>query len=817
MTDSTTGRQLIFAYNSAGNLISVTDPAGNAVTYQYNGATSSGTFPGYDALTRVTYADASERTYHYNEASLTSSANLPQALTGITDEVSARYASFGYSNDRSALSTSHAGGADSYTINPSTAAVTDALGRQFSYGTRTITKLASDGSLASRVKLPETWQIPLPGGGTAQRQRDYDAAGNLTLRKDYKGYETRFQYDPTRNYEIVRIEAYGTANARWTHTDWHPNWRLPIKVSEPKRMTWSIYNGQPDPTNGNTIVTCAPGGALLDGQPIAVLCKQVRQATTDTTGQSGFAATLVGSARVWTYTYNAGGQVLTSDGPRTDVSDAVAYTYYAADDTQTPKTYRKGDLYTVTNALGHVTTYNSYNANGQPLTITDSNGVVTALSYDSRYRLTSRTVGSEQTAFNYWPTGLLKKTTLPDGTYLQYTYDVAHRLTDVVDSEGNNIHYTLDALGNRTKEDVLDPSSALTRTSQRVINVLNHVSQQIGAAGTANVTTTYGYDKNGNQTSVAAPLGRNSAQVYDQLNRLTQVTDPLSGVTQYGYDALDQLVSVTDPRNLVTSYTFNGLGDLEQQVSPDTGTTNNTYDSGGNLSTSTNARSAVTTYTYDALNRVATAAFTIGATTDQTLSYTYDAGTYGKGKLTGVSDTNHSLSWTYDDQGRVLTAVQAVGAVSKTTSYAYASGLRQSMTTPSGQVITYGYTNGKVTSISANGTVLISNILHDPFGPVRQWTWANGSLAVRTFDQDGKITQLDSGGLKTYAYDDAFRITGITDTTNSALSWTYGYDDLDRLTSASKTSTTIGYTYDANGNRLAQTGTSASTYTVAAA
>ena len=32
--------------------------------------------------------------------------------------------------------------------------------------------------------------------------------------------------------------------------------------------------------------------------------------------------------------------------------------------------------------------------------------------------------------------------------------------------------------------------------------------------------------------------------------------------------------------------------------------------------------------------------------------------------------------------------------------------------------------------------------------------------------------------------------------------WTYGYDLLDRLNSASKTGTTQGWTYDANGNRL---------------
>jgi YD repeat-containing protein len=35
-----------------------------------------------------------------------------------------------------------------------------------------------------------------------------------------------------------------------------------------------------------------------------------------------------------------------------------------------------------------------------------------------------------------------------------------------------------------------------------------------------------------------------------------------------------------------------------------------------------------------------------------------------------------------------------------------------------------------------------------------------------------------------YSYNNAFRITGITDTDNAALSQTYGYDALDRLTRA---------------------------------
>jgi len=59
------------------------------------------------------------------------------------------------------------------------------------------------------------------------------------------------------------------------------------------------------------------------------------------------------------------------------------------------------------------------------ITITDPNGVVTALTYDTRQRVTSRATAGETTVFDYWPTGLLKKVTLPDGSYLAYTYDGA--------------------------------------------------------------------------------------------------------------------------------------------------------------------------------------------------------------------------------------------------------------------------------------------------------------------------------------------------------------------------------------------------------
>ena len=365
-------------------------------------------------------------------------------------------------------------------------------------------------------------------------------------------------------------------------------------------------------------------------------------------------------------------------------------------------------------------------------------------------------------------------------------------------------------MSNRIAENAYDPSSALTRTHTRIFNTLNQLWKDVNAAGTAAVTTVFGYDTKGNQTSIAAPLSRTTGKLYDELNRLKQITDPGTGTTLFGYDANDNLTSVTDPRTKVTSYSYNGFGDLTQQASPDTGTTGKTYDSGGNLATTTDARSKTGTYSYDALNRVTSIAYP-----DLTTTLTYDSGMNGTGRLTGASDANHSLSWTYDAQGRVTGKSQTVGAITKSVSYGYTNGNLTSLTTPSGQTISYGYSSGRIASVTLNGsTTILNQMLYEPFGPVSGWSWGNSTIAARVYDTDGKPTAIDSAGAYTYGYDDAFRITSITDLSDSTKSWTHGYDALDRLNSAGKTGQTIGYTYDANGNRLTQTGTQTATYTI---
>lgn len=741
------GRTLTLMQDSTGRIESLTDPAGRVTTYGYSGLQTAGT----ESLDFVTYPDGRQRRYTYAIAAGW------QRLASIVDENDRTFASFVY-DARGRLSTSeHAGGADRHSFTYTTSyelsqrpvtTVTDPLGH-----VRTYTMTSTGG----------VYRLASIAGGPCEQcgnvaAKSYDADGNVIATTDFKGVQTRYAYDLTRNLETSRTEAFGTANARTTSTTWHPVYRLPLSVVEPNRTTSHTYDS---------------AGNLLT------------RTVTDTSATPNV-------SRTWTYAYNAIGQLLTEDGPRTDVSDTTTYTYY---DCNTGGAC--GQLRTVTNALGQTTSFDSYDAHGQPLTITDPNFVVTTLTYDDRQRLTSETVAGELTTFSYWPTGSLKRVTLPDGSYVEYSYDDAHRVTQVADGAGNRVVYALDAMGNRISEHTYDAGGALSRARTQVFNSLNQLWKQIGAAGTPAVTTAFTYDANGNLTGISAPLGRSSTRQFDELARLTQVNDASAGVTGFYYDANGNLASVTDPRNLVTSYVHNGFDELTSLTSPDTGATTHTYDAAGNLQSRTDARGVTATWRYDALGRA-----TSMNAGDQSVALTYDAGTNGVGRLTAAADSAHSLAWSYDTHGRVTTKTQRIGAIERAVRYAYTNGRLTSLVTPSGQTITYGYLHGRLDSIAVNGTSLLHTVLYEPFGPVRQWTWGNATLAVRTYDEDLNLTQVDSGGdLFTFNYDDAFRLSGVDSASDPAQSWRYGYDNLDRLTGASAPNRVLSWSYDANGNR----------------
>ena len=799
------GRSLRFEYTDSRyprHYTRLIDDAGQAIVYSYIAQT--GLLNGINYPVPLPNGQPATRGYGYDLPG-PGRGICANCMTVIVNENGVEHSRIFFTQDRTAERTRRAGNTLQYEVGsgPESVFVTDPFN---------VTRTYQHQQIGGRWFLSGISGPECPECGP--KSATHDVNGNPASKTDWNDNRTNYTYDLARNLETQRVEGLTAAGAttpqtRTTNTQWHATWRLPTVVAEPLRITTYVYNGD----GGANCGTKADGVTLVPG----VLCSRTVQATTDANGAAGFGATPTGAPRTWSYTYNRNGSVLTANGPRTDVADVTTYTYYANDDADLGK---RGNVETITDAAGNVTTITAYNVHGQPTSMTDANGLVTTMTYDARLRLTSRNVGGEITGYQYDGVGQLTKVTLPDGSFLAYTYDDAQRLTALQDNLGNRIAYTLDAMGNRTAESVFDPANVLAQTRTRVISNLNRLFREVGALGQ---TTEYGYDPQGNVTSVKDPLNRVTANQYDALNRLKQVTDPASGITQYGYNGLDALTSVSDPRSLVTSYAVDGLGNLTQQVSPDTGTTANTYDAAGNLLTQTDAKGQATTYAYDALNRVTLITFADGAKQ----AYGYDAGTNGKGRLTSIVETNPAnavtsqIAYAYDQKGRVTSETRTVNGVAYVTAYGYdASGRMNAMTYPSGRTVNYtfdalGRVNQVSTSKDSQSNVVVQNVQYHPFGAAKSWTLGNGQLYNRAIDQDGRVGSYTLGNaVYALAYDAASRITSIGEVANPPNTNTYGYDTLDRLSSAILPGSSFGYSYDPVGNRITKT-TGAATETYA--
>jgi RHS repeat-associated protein len=735
------GRSLSFTYDTDGRIASVTDPKGAVYRYAYDTAGS---------LARVVYADDTPlddtdnpaRTYVYEDAA------FPHALTGIIDANGDRYATYEYDGQGRAVLTEHADGADRTEVlynADETVTVTEASGATHVRGFQ----------VNFGVVVPTTLSGDCTGCGALGRT--YDTNGFLASNTDRNGNLTTY-VNNARGLQTSRTEAVGTTNERSISTEWHSDFRLPVRLAEPGRETLYQYDAK---------------GNLL-----------TRSITDLATGET----------RSMTYEYDGFGQLLRIDGPREDVEDITRFAYDA-----------HGNLLRSDNALGQVTQITAHDAAGRPLVLVDANGARTELTYDARGRLVSRSIAGTTTRFDYDAVGQLVRITSPNGSTVGFEYDAAHRLVGLHDGLGNHIVYTLDAAGNRVQEELFDPSGLLTRTSSAIYDELERLLRSIGASGQ---TTEYAYDGNGNTTAMTDPLGRLTNNAFDALDRITRSTDPAGGVTEYGYDARDNLTSVTDARGNTTRYEYNAFDEVLRLDSPDSGVTEYAYDTAGNRISQIDARGVVTEFEYDALDRLAAIRYPADPSSD--VAFGYDEGANGIGRLTSMVDASGSNLYAYDARGNLVTETRTILGIDYVTSYAYdAADNLIAMTYPSERRIDYkrdaiGRVVRATTTLNGQTQVLAENVEYLPFGSARGWRYGNGIAASRDFDLDYRLTALAHGDAltRTHAFDPADNIISIDDLLNPGASQGFGYDALDRLSSAQGAYGQIDYDYDLLGNRL---------------
>jgi len=487
------GRGIDFKHGSGGTLVSASPAAGTTYIYTVTGnAAVNG-----QVLSQVQAPDGAVRAFKYAEPAFVAGTGSPQYLTGVEDENGARTANYFYDaqglayKEQSLASPGDVvgqyqlaySGRAGFGAGTGTTTVTDPGGAQYTYA---FTSVLNVGRMTSASQPAGS------GCAASANAQHFDARGNADQVDDFNGYRTCRLFDTARNLELKRVEGLANtascttmlqattlpATARRVTSEWHPLVERVVRRAEPRKLTTYVYNGQPDPfsTPANQTASCvSPATPLSDGNAPVVLCRQVEQATTDASGVLGTAALLdsAAPARMQQWTYNEHGQVLTAKDP---LDHTAHYAYY----TDTTADHTLGDLHTVTNAKAQITTYTRYNFAGQWLEMKDANDVITTRVFDERQRLKSVTSAGSATTYDYWPTGLLKRVTLPDASSLAYGYDDAHRLTSVTDNLGNSITYTLDASGNRTGEEIKDPSGRLAKTLTRVPDALNRIQQTTG-------------------------------------------------------------------------------------------------------------------------------------------------------------------------------------------------------------------------------------------------------------------------------------------------------------------------------------------------
>lgn len=561
--------------------------------------------------------------------------------------------------------------------------------------------------------------------------------GLLTQTTDTQGRTFSYVYNDTRNLNqpsavtdnalnrTVSIE-YGGAEGRMSK----------ITDATGAATTFAYTNGKLSSfTDGRTNITGLAYAA--DGW-----------VNTVTYGQGSTAAA------TWTLTHNA-------DGSLTYLTDPNSkQTTYTLDTSKTR-------VLKATDPLGHDTSA-SFDGHDNRLTTTNGLGQTTTAAYNannSLTKITSPLAGSTGTAgevsFTY--------PTAAGDPLLNYRPDTS------TNSEGNTSTIQYDP---NTK----NPSAALTPDN---LGGTPRRYYQGDAAG-----TTCGA-KPGSLCRSTDGNGNATTYTYDAAGNPATITPPAPlGPTTYTYDAAGRIATAKDGKNQTATYTYDNNDRVTQIRYAATCVTATcvtyTYDKAGNLTTRVDA-GGTTTYTWDAQNRPT--GKTIGGTTT---TVTYD----GASNILTSVDPLGTVTYRYDGANRLTALAEPGGSCpatpafpnsTKCTGFDYDNANRRTATKyPNGVKNTTTYDGaGKITAITATNTG--NTVLAK-----RAYTYTlNGP---KDGAQRNTMTT-ETGAVTTYGYDKLNRLTSaVSGTVTDA--WTYDANS-NRLTAAKTGTATIYSTYNA--------------------
>jgi RHS repeat-associated protein len=799
----TSGQSLTWnSYDAAGNTLSTTDPTGVTTTSTYDGDGNrlTRTVPGGPADTDGVVAGSATTTWTYNSFGQPLSETDPAGHT-----TTWTYDTAGNLLTRSVpLNATQTATTTFHHDDP--AHPGDVTSTTDPVGSTTTTTYTAAGFPAS-VTRPAGATAPGITDTTATTTFTYTPYGEVLTAVDPRGNATGAtpaDYRTSHTYDNGGLRTSTTDPLGRTTSYGYDNDGNRITVTDPATRTWAtayLLDGLPTSVTDPLGHVTRTLGYDLAGR-VTASTDAVGNLTTTSYDDHGRAATSIKpsgnvagisaaakAARTTTYAYDTAGRLLSASVPDPATAGAVL--------AQRTRYDGAGRLWKQTDPAGHTTT-TTYDALNRVAAITAPAGAVTSYSYDWASRQVSTTDPRGKTwTTSYDQAGNPTSSIDPLGNTATTTYDPAGRRATVVDPRGNASGATP---GDYTTTYRYDLAGHLVRVTDALghdwATSYDRAGQRTGSTTPASATTAYDYDTTGRLRTITAPDTGVTTYGYDSAGRRTTLTDPRSHDWTTSYDDAGRPTAETDPLGRTRSYGYNPDGHLTT-VTTTRGTTTRSYDALGRLTgIDYSDTTPDVTYTYDADGYRAT--MTDGAGTQ---TYDYDPA----GRITTIARAGAAWTYTYDDAGNVLTRTRP-DASTETWTYDDAS-RPASVTAPEGAT-TFGHdpAGNPTTTALPNGTT--ETRTWDPAGALATIATTTGSTTLTsqtvTRDTVGNPTAVTiargaATEIRSYLYDANDRLTAVCYTTTcstgtAAQTWTYDTSG-NRLTETAAGTTTT-YTYD---------------------
>ena len=799
------GRQLLIGYTGS-HITSVTDPnvtPHRTVTYEYN--------DGNGNLTDVVDVNGGTTHYIYDPSHRMTVMKDPYCMVGgpwclgtrnqydssnrvtaQTDQMG-RTTTFAYSGDPSSAT-----GATTMIIDPKGNVTLDT----YEYG----------------VRVSETKGYGTSSAATTTYRYDSATVQPISV-TDPNGHTTTMSYDSQGNL-LTEQDALANPPATYTYNSLNEA----LTATDPQGVeTTNTYDGVGNLTKVSTPCSdCSPSGTQVTTYTI---CEAASCTVGSNTYRQGDVEAMTDpDAKTWRYgydaygdrtsatdplgdtnssNYNADGWLLSTVAPKGNVTACgcasqytTTYSYIVPATTTTDEF---GDVQTITDPLGHVTTY-GYDANRNKTLVKDANGNVTTYGYDfdnEETHIVRPGAPSTTLTTDYNPDGTILDQKDGKGNAIQnYTYDPLAHVRTITDALGHVTTYFYDAVGNElAKQDpggncIFTPLSGCTIMAYNADNELTSITYTDHL--TPNVTNIT-YDADGQRTGMTDGTGT-SSWTWDSLHRMTSYTNGAGAKSRYGYDIKGQETSILYPDGLLVTRGFDDAGRMSSvTVWISLGYTMTfAYGFNSNLTKTTlpSGTGIVDTDTYDNADNLTKISDKKGAATIFAATYKRDA----------------------DNQ--VTSDSSATAKVGK---YAY---------TPLNQLCYAGSANTKPCSSpptsayvytldAADNLMTTENAQHT--GPAAQQFNSADELCWTVSGVSANACGTAPSGATTYTYDARGNRTGVQPP--GFVGGCAGYDQADRLTSITvgggsscASPTTLGaYAYDGDGLRTSKTAGSTTT------